>query len=90
MQRLSQRQDDEGTEGVKRKPAVKPRGKRIRIWTVYGAICCDGWKHQVVEMVGIGNAIVKVHATFDHLGAARSYERSLRAFLKEQSSVRAS
>lgn len=76
-----------------RKPAVKLRAHppRLRVWSVYWK-CGDFSRllHQIVEMSsGKRSAIVKVHETFDHLGAAEAYERSLRAFLKEQARVRA-
>lgn len=45
--------------------------------------------HMVVDMIGTRSPIVRIHATFDHLGAAQAYERSLRAFYREQAKVRA-
>jgi hypothetical protein len=40
-------------------------------------------------MCGSVHPIVRVHGVFDHLGAATAFERSLKAFLKEQARVRA-
>jgi len=93
MFHVPQCEDDAGVEGVKPKQSPKPPAISIRVWTVYrGLTCLDiglgGWRHQVVEMCGHKRAIVRVHATFDHLGAAMAYERSLRAFFKAQQTFR--